>query len=78
MARAECAKCTGVIFTSVTAFDEHLKEGGLVHVHPSEIPALWQRPDGLWAFRPDERSEARFARLREERAQKPAAPAPSP
>jgi len=62
MARSECAPCK-IVFTGVTAFDLHLRDNGLRHVHPSQIPGLVQRPDGAWGEdRP--RDDAAIARLK--------------
>lgn len=51
MARAECARCK-IVFAGVTAFDDHLSEGGAVHTHPSLVPGLVQRDGGVWGHLP--------------------------
>ena len=50
MARSECARCK-IMFSSVTAFDAHLrwKDGAVTHVDPAGIPELRRRDDGIWA-----------------------------
>jgi hypothetical protein len=53
MAKSACSKCE-VTFSSVSAFDRHLRwrDGGLAHIDPAEIPELRLREDGVWAGMP--------------------------
>lgn len=66
------------MFAGVTAFDEHLLEGGSVHVHPSGVKRLVQRDNGTWGFKP--MTPEALARLHRGRdgAQEPAEPGPLP